>query len=968
MSDCTVPVNNSCVIAPEMYKLDLQPLSPKLRNNREVHVDYLKQTKKHADTLCNIIEQARALQPLDSALDYSCKFTTRIQELLVYVSDTCPSSLDKNEKLVAVTPMNKTRKVKSKDSNQKNKIEDHLRIVKSSSNKKNHVSECNASTKHVVLDANSKLVCSTCNECLFNACHDMCVVDILNDMNVRAKSRSVKNNKKTVWKPTGKVFTKVGHRWLPTGRTFTIDGNKCPLTRNTSTTVVPPKKLVPTKVVKKTPPSRNKLGKPKATTSLINFVNKFIGIVRFGNDQVAAIMGYGDYQIGNVTISWVYYVEGLGHNLFLVGQLCDVDLEVAFRKHSCFVRDLEGVDLLKGSQGINLYILSLEKMMQSSLICLLSKASKTKSWLWHRRLSHLNFGTINELSKQGLTLKTYYEDVAISHQTLVARTPQQNGIVERQNQTLVEAARTMLIFSKAPLYLWPEAVATTCYTQNRSLIHKCHNKTPYELLLDKKPDLKYFHVSYPTNDSKDLGKLKPKADIGIFIGYSPAKKAFRIYNKRTRLIMETIDVKFDELTAMVFEQFGSGPELQLMTPGTISLRLAQNPSPSTPYYAPNIEDTQAPVLHQDVEGRETPNAQFDYDPFANIFNSDPSSEESSSRDVIVLDLHPANQPFEHLIKWIKNHPLDNVIGNPSRLVSKRRQLQTDAMWCYFDVFLTSIESKNYKEELKESCWIEAMQEEIHKFERLQVWELVPHPDYIILINLKWIFKVKLDEFGGVLKNKARLKKALYGIKQAPRAWYDLLSKFLLSQEFSKGDVDPILFIRKEGKYILLVQIYVDDIIFASTDPALCDTFAEIMSSKFKMSMMGKMSLMYLTSSRPDLVFAVCMCARYQAKPTKKHLHAVNRVFRYLKGTINMGLWYSKDTGIILTAYADVDHAGCHETRRSTSGSAQFLGDKLVSWSSKKQKSTAISTTKVEYITLSGCCAQILWMRSELTNY
>nr|GFB57584.1 copia protein [Tanacetum cinerariifolium] len=128
------------------------------------------------------------------------------------------------------------------------------------------------------------------------------------------------------------------------------------------------------------------------------------------------------------------------------------------------------------------------------------------------------------------------------------------------------------------------------------------------------------------------------------------------------------------------------------------------------------------------------------------------------------------------------------------------------------------------------------------------------------------------------------------------------------------------------------------------------------------------SLMYLTASRPDLVFVVCMCARYQAKPTKKHLEALKRVFRYLKGTINWGLWYSKDAAIALTAYADADHAGCQDTRRSTSGSAQFLGDKLVSWSSKKQQSTAISTTEVEYIAMSGCCAQILWMRSQLTDY
>ncbi|GKA55814.1 retrovirus-related pol polyprotein from transposon TNT 1-94 [Tanacetum coccineum] len=172
----------------------------------------------------------------------------------------------------------------------------------------------------------------------------------------------------------------------------------------------------------------------------------------------------------------------------------------------------------------------------------------------------------------------------------------------------------------------------------------------------------------------------------------------------------------------------------------------------------------------------------------------------------------------------------------------------------------------------------------------------------------------------------RLKKALYGLKQAPRAWYDTLSRFLLDNKFSKGAVDPTLFTRKTGKHILLVQIYVDDIIFASTDPKACDIFSNEMSSKFQMSMMGQMSfflgipvdqtrfssmvgsLMYLTASRLDLVFAVCMCARYQASPTKKHLEALKRVFWYLRETINWGLWYSKDTAMALTAYADADHA------------------------------------------------------------
>ncbi|GKC82422.1 retrovirus-related pol polyprotein from transposon TNT 1-94 [Tanacetum coccineum] len=137
-------------------------------------------------------------------------------------------------------------------------------------------------------------------------------------------------------------------------------------------------------------------------SQLTNFVAKFLGTVKFSNDQIAKIMGYGDYQVGNVTISWVYYVEGLGHNLFLVGQFCDSDLEVAFRKHTCFVCNLEGVDLVSGSRGTNLYTISLGDMLSSSPICLLSKASKTKSWLWHRRLSHLNFGAINHLARHGL--------------------------------------------------------------------------------------------------------------------------------------------------------------------------------------------------------------------------------------------------------------------------------------------------------------------------------------------------------------------------------------------------------------------------------------------------------------------------------------------------------------------------------------------------------------------------------------
>ncbi|GKA92100.1 integrase, catalytic region, zinc finger, CCHC-type containing protein [Tanacetum coccineum] len=319
----------------------------------------------------------------------------------------------------------------------------------------------------------------------------------------------------------------------------------------------------------------------------MNFVSKFLGIIRLGNDQVAKIMGYGDYQPGNLIISRVYYVKGLGHNLFSVGQFCDPDLEVAFQKNTCFIWNLEGVDLLSGSRDTNLYTISLDDMLKTSLICLLSNASKTKSWLWHRRLSHINFecalGKSEKSSHQPKAEDTKQEKLYLLHMDLCGsmRVESING--KRQNRTLEEAARTMLIFSKAHLFLWAEVINTVCYTQNRSLIRLRYNKTPYELMYDKKPNLSFLHVfgllCYPTNDSKDLAKLNEKADIGIFVGYVPAKKIFRIYNRRTRKIMETIHVTFDELTTMASKQFSSGPRLQLMTPATSSSGLVLNTIP-----------------------------------------------------------------------------------------------------------------------------------------------------------------------------------------------------------------------------------------------------------------------------------------------------------------------------------------------------------------------------------------------------
>ncbi|GKB19592.1 retrovirus-related pol polyprotein from transposon TNT 1-94 [Tanacetum coccineum] len=316
--------------------------------------------------------------------------------------------------------------------------------------------------------------------------------------------------------------------------------------------------------------------------------------------------------------------------------------------------------------------------------------------------------------------------------------------------------------------------------------------------------------------------------------------------------------------------------------------------------------------------------------------------------------------------WTKDHPIANVIGYPSCSVTMRKQLETDAMWCYFDAFLTSVEP-NFKQAMTKPSWIDAMQEEIHEFERLvaqgsrQEEGINFEESFAPVARIEAIrIFVYVSQLEGFVdrdnpSHVYKLKKVLYGLKQAPRAWYNMLSSFLISQHFSKGAVDPTLFTRKARNDLVqdiddgadVIPFRITNFSNDSVDTPMVeknkldeDLHGTPVDATLYRDMIG--SLIYLTSSRFDLIYAVCLCALYQAKPTEKHLNTVKRIFRYLKGTINMGLWYLKDTGMSLTTYSDADHAGCQDTRRSTSGSAQFLGDKLVSWSSKKQKSIAIS--------------------------
>nr|GFA56301.1 retrovirus-related Pol polyprotein from transposon TNT 1-94 [Tanacetum cinerariifolium] len=539
-------------------------------------------------------------------------------------------------------------------------------------------------------------------------------------------------------------------------------------------------------------------------------------------------MGYGDYKIRNVTISRVYYVEGLSHNLFSIGQFCDSDLEVAFRQHTCFIRNLDGVDLLTGSRGNNLYTLSIQDMMASSPTCLLSKASKTKSWLWHRRLSHLNFGAINHLARQGLVrglpkLK-FEKDHLCSACTMGKSTRKTHK--PKSEDTNQEKLYLLHMDLCGPTRIksvnGKKAVATACFTQNHSIIRLRHGKSPYELLHSKLPDLSFFYVfdtlCYLTNDSENLGKLQPKADIRIFIGYAPTKKAFRIYNRRIRRIVETIHVDFDELTAMASEHRSLGPVFNEMTARTISSGLVPTSSPSTSYVPPSRNNWD--LLFQPM--------------FDELLNPSPS---------VVNQAPEAIAPIAEVI------PPGNadLTGSPSSIT-----VEQDAPFTSNSPTPTETQSSVIPQDVGDDnldmevahmgndplFGVPIPEEELNEFERLEnkarlvargyrQEEMIDFEESFAPMDVKTAFLngnlrevVYVSQPDGFVdpdnpNHVYKLKKALYGLKQAPRAWYDMLSSFLLSQDFSKGFVDPTLFIRKNGNDLILVQIYVDDIIFAA---------------------------------------------------------------------------------------------------------------------------------------------------------
>ncbi|GJY54475.1 putative ribonuclease H-like domain-containing protein [Tanacetum coccineum] len=681
-------------------------------------------------------------------------------------------------------------------------------------------------------------------------------------------------------------------------------------------------------------------------------------------------------------------------------------------------------------------------------------------------------------------MNQFCEMKGILRQFSVARTPQQNGVAERRNRTLIEAARTMLADSKLPTTFWAEAVNTACYVQNRVLVVKPHNKTPYELFHGRTPTLSFMrpfgcHVTI-LNTIDHLGKFDGKADEGFFVGYSLNSKAFRVFNSRTRIVEENLHIRFSESTPNVV---GSGPDwlfdidaltrtmnYEPIVAGTQSNGFAGTKTTDPPYSQdpksshddgskPSSddgkkvdEDPRKESECKDQEKEDNVNSTNNVNTVSSTVNvagtnevnavggktsielpfdpNMPTLEDYSifdfSRDDeddgVVADMNNLDTTIQvspnPTIRIHKDHPLDQVIGDLQSATQTRKMSKNleehgaiGSKWGFMNKNdergivirnkprlvtqgYTQEEGINYDEVFARVARIEAI--------RLFL-AYASFTDFVVYqMDVKSAFLyAKIEEEVYVCQPPGfedqdfpdrvyKVEKALYGLHQASRAWYETLSTYLLDNGFHRGKIDKVLFIKRHKGDILLVQVYMDDIIFGSTKKELCNTFKKLMHDKFQMSSIGELkfflglqvqqkkdgifvsqdkyvveilkkfgftevktastpmetqnpllkdkdgeevdvhmyrsmigSLMHLTSSRPDIMFAVCAYARYQVNPKVSHLHVVKKIFS--------------------------DYAGASLDRKSTTGDCQILGCR---WQCKKQTVVANSTTEAEYVAAS----------------
>ncbi|GJU88326.1 putative ribonuclease H-like domain-containing protein [Tanacetum coccineum] len=898
------------------------------------------------------------------------------------------------------------------------------------------------------------------------------------------------------------------------------------------------------------------------------------------------VVGKGKIKTANLDFDDVYFVDELKLNLFSVLQMCDKKNGVLFTETECLILSSsfklldESQVVLRAPRKDDVYSLDLKNIIPSRGL--------------ENQLNH-NVKIIrcdNGTEFKNHAMNEFCAKKGIKREFSVARTPQQNGVAERKNRTLIEAARTMLADSLLPIPFWAEAVNTACYVLNRVLVTKPQNKTPYELLIGKSPSISFMRpFGCPLtilNTLDSLGKFDGKSDEGYLLGYSTTSKAFRVYNKRTKRVEENLHIDFLEDQPNVA---GTGPnwmfDLDFLTntmnyiPVSVENQVNVDAGTQDSYVAGSsgkdkeptqeyillplhphrtripVEDV-APAAHekpsesspkdndvQDSEDVADKEGQHQMTEDEQVLHDE--LEKMIAQEVVAKALDDATrQAFEEEKRNIASQKRATQTTNINKLSTSRSPVSTattpyvsaastptcvnagESSFVYLGgkipinastlpnadlpidpnmpdleddsdafssdgIFNGAYDDENvgavadfnnmddtinvspiptlriHKNHLKDQILGDpksAVQTrgKIQKassalqYKQALVWVLVDLPYGKKVIGTKWVFRNKRDErkairlflafasymgftvyqmdvksaflYGTIEEevyvhqppgfvdpahpNKVyKVIKALYGLHQAPRAWYETLSSFLMENGFRRGTIDKTLFIKKKKSDIMLVQVYVDDIIFGSTKKSMCTEFEDCMHKRFQMSSMGELtfflglqvkqqpdgifisqdkyvadilkkfdfwsirtattpiesnkplvkdedgvdvdvhvyrsmigSLMYLTASRPDIMFAVCACARFQVTPKASYLNAVKRIFRYLKHQPKLGLWYPRDSPFELEAYSDSDYGGASLDRKSTTGGCQFLGRRLISWQCKKQTIVANSTTGV----------------------
>nr|GEU94844.1 uncharacterized mitochondrial protein AtMg00810-like [Tanacetum cinerariifolium] len=791
-----------------------------------------------------------------------------------------------------------------------------------------------------------------------------------------------------------------------------------------------------------------------------------------GNPKCGKTISKGKIKTGKLDFDDVYFVKELKSNLFSVSQMCDKKNNVLFTNTECIIlsSDFKLPDehhvLLRVPKENNMYNVDLKNIVPSgSLTCLFAKATLDESNLWHRRLGHINFKTMNKLVKgnlvRGLPSKVFENNHTCvtckkdkqhrasckSKLTSSVSQPLQRLHMDLFGPTFVKSLNKksycLVVTDDYSRFSWVFFLATKDETSTilktfitgienqinlKGIVTKPHNKRPYELLLGRTPSIGFMRpFSCPVtilNTLDPLGIFDGKADKGFLVGYSVSSKAFRVFNSRTRIVQETLHINFLENQPNVA---GSGLTW-LFDIDTLTQSMNYQPvvAGNQPNSSVGIQE------HFDADKAGEGNVQqYVLFPLWSTGSKDPQNTNVDATFEVKepeSEVHVSSRNSAKTKKHDDKTKREAKGKSPVELSTRVRDLSDD-----FEEFsynstngvnaastsITAVEpnstnntnsfsvdgpsnnavSSNFKLDNKEDVGAEA---DFSNLETNIIVSLIPtsrvHKDHSITQiigdlssapqtrSMTRMVKYQGFEDPNYPNKVYKVVKALYGLHQAPRAWYETLANYLLENGFQKGNIEQTLFIKrqkvnkKEDVIFISQDKYVAEILrnFGLTDrksastpidtkkPSLKDPDGEDVDVHTYRSMIS--SLMYLTSSRPDIMFAVCACVRFQVTPKASHLHAVKRNFRYLKGKPHLGLWYPKDSPFNLMAYSDSNYAEASLDMKSTTGGCQFLGCRLISWQRKKQIDVATSSTEAEYVAAASYCAQGLWIQNQLLDY